>query len=331
MIRYRPFRNGDPPDLARLWNATVPGRGAVRPIRAHELDDRAFNLPVFDRAGLIVAELDGRAVGFVHAGFGPELPVEASRPLDPSPEMGTIAMLAVEPGIPGELDAARALILEAERYLRSRGAKVLYAGGQFPLNPFYWGIYAGPECSGFLSSHPIVAQALAAMGYEPISTAVCFEYDLGVPDRRDPRAVLIRRQAELEIVEDVLASNWWEELAIGEFHLSRATLRARADGELLARAATWDMSLFGRGDGRSRLGLIDVHVPERQRRKGYGRHLVSEVLRWAREFGVQAVEVQTPTTNEPALELYQSLGFVPVDQSVVYRLPAPLLGRSALP
>ncbi|WP_165227294.1 GNAT family N-acetyltransferase [Aquisphaera insulae] len=331
MIRYRTFRNGDPPALVRLWNATVPERGAVRPLKVHELDDRAFNPPVFERSGLIVAEEDDRVVGFVHAGFGPGLPIDSARPLGLDREMGMIAMLAVEPGLPAELDVARALVLEGERYLRSRGAMVLYAGGQFPLNPFYWGIYGGSEGSGFLASHPMVPQVLAGMGYEPIGVTACLEYDVGAAARRDPRGVLIRRQAELEIIEDVPAAEWWSELAIGEFHLARVSLRSRADGAILARASTWDMSLFGRGDGRGRLGLLDVFVPEPHRRKGFGRHLVSEILRWAQEIGVQAVEVQTPSTNESALELYQSLGFIPVDQSVVYRLPARLLERSALP
>jgi len=39
--------------------------------------------------------------------------------------------------------------------------------------------------------------------------------------------------------------------------------------------------------------------------------------------------VQTLATNQPALALYQTLGFVPIDQSTVYRLPAALLDRSA--
>ena len=35
-----------------------------------------------------------------------------------------------------------------------------------------------------------------------------------------------------------------------------------------------------------------------------------------------------PATNLPALGLYQSLGFQPIDQSTLYRLPAHLLDRS---
>ena len=50
-------------------------------------------------------------------------------------------------------------------------------------------------------------------------------------------------------------------------------------------------------------------MPAAHRRKGYGRFLVSEVLRRARENHVDLVAVQTDATNAPALALYASLGF----------------------
>jgi ribosomal protein S18 acetylase RimI-like enzyme len=97
---------------------------------------------------------------------------------------------------------------------------------------------------------------------------------------------------------------------------------------VLARATTWDMDWFGRRDAKSRLGLLGVEVAPAHRRKGYGRFLVGEILRTARELAIGAVQVQTTATNLPALGLYQALGFQPIDQSTVYRLPAHLLDRS---
>jgi GNAT superfamily N-acetyltransferase len=199
------------------------------------------------------------------------------------------------------------------------------------LNPFYWGLYAGAEGSGVLSCHSVFSETLTALGYEPVSTTVFLEFDLASPEPRDPRAVLTRRQTQLEIEEDALPIHWWENQALSEFHLTRFRLLARSDGTELARATTWDMTWFGRGDGRTRTGLSSVEVSPSQRRKGYGRYLVSEVIRWAREHAWALVEVQTLATNQPALALYQTLGFVPIDQSTVYRLPAQLLDRSAPP
>jgi ribosomal protein S18 acetylase RimI-like enzyme len=292
----------------------------------HELDDQAFGSVCFDRKGLTVAESDGRIVGFVHAGFGPDIPVDTTPPFSLDRSLGTIALLVVEPNAdPG---VAHGLVLEAERYLRSCGATVLYAGGQFPLNPFYWGLYGGSEGAGIPAAHLGFPESLAVMGYEPVSTLVALEFDLAKTEPRDPRATLIRRQTRIDMEEDALPAHWWENLALSEFHLARFRLQSRTDGTELASATSWDMSWFGRHDGRTRLGLIGVEVSAAQRRKGFGRYLICEVLRDARERGFGLVEVQTAATNESAIALYQSTGFEPIEQSTVYRLPAHLLDRS---
>ncbi len=152
MTRFRPFRNSDPPALVKLWNRTVPESGTARPLRVHELDTHAWGTVNFEAAGLIVAEKDGRIAGYVHAGFGPDLPVASTRPFQLCHELGSICLLVIEPER-DDAELASGLIFAAERYLVGRGAKVIYAGGLFPLNPFYWGLYGGSEGSGVLSGH----------------------------------------------------------------------------------------------------------------------------------------------------------------------------------
>ncbi len=310
----------------KLWNAAVPESAAARPLCVHELDDHAFNPVMFDPEGLIIAERDGRAVGFVHAGFGPD-ESDPAIPFRLDRDLGVIAMLAVEPG-DGEASVAEALVVEAERYLRRKGAKVVYGGGRYPLNPFYWGLYGGSEAAGVPSSHSQFSSALSSLGYEPIGTAVHLHFDLSRPDPRDPRATILRRQLDVEYDEDRLPGSWWESLALGDFHPICVGLRTRPDGDEVARARTWDMSWFGRDEGRTRLGVFGVEVAAEQRRKGYARFLLGEVVREARERGFRIVEVQTLADNDQALSLYQALDFEPVEQSTVFRLPAPFPDRS---
>ena len=58
------------------------------------LEQFVFSKPYFDPAGLIVALRDGRPVGFVHAGFGPNDEGTAL-----STEMGTTYLLMLEGGV----------------------------------------------------------------------------------------------------------------------------------------------------------------------------------------------------------------------------------------
>ena len=56
-------------------------------------------------------------------------------------------------------------------------------------------------------------------------------------------------------------------------------------------------------------GLFDLITAPGERNKGYGRLLVSRMLRWARERGGEHAYLQVMRTNAPARHLYARLGF----------------------
>ena len=326
VLRFRPFRNGDPPALVELWNRGLPERGVVAPLNVHEFDALIMGKLGFDAAGLIVAERDGRVVGFAHAGFGPLEPRGPSHRLDTT--LGAVGMLITEPDR-DDPELELGLLRAAEGFLRDRGAQVIYAGGQYPVNPFYWGLYGGSEFSGILGAHGRWLRAAERAGYEVAATTVLFEADLAQPDPRDPKGAVLKRLSRLEVAEDALPAGWWEALAIGLFRPTTFRLFDKADDVVVARATAWDIAAgFAIGDGRSRTGLIDLEVDPAHRRKGYGRFLVAEILRHARTQLADLVCVQTAATNAPALALYESLGFARVDTATLYRLPAHLLDRA---
>lgn len=328
VTRFRAFRNTDPPALTKLWNLGISGTVAARPLRVHELDAQAFGTIAFEPQGLIVAEQDGTVVGFAHAGFGPEdsSAAGAARPGRLGRDVGTIAMLLVAPEVT-DPEIARGLVDRAERFLRDRGAKVIYLGGQSPLNPYYWSLYGGSEFAGVLSSHQQLHRIARECGYEPVSTTIILEADLNQPQPRDPRAVILKRQYQAVFYEDELPSSWWESLALGDFHPTRVRLTSKLDDEEIAHAVMWDMSWFSRVDGRARIGVIEFEVAPRHRRNGFGRFLMTEILRTAREQLFAVAQVQTNSTNEAALALYTSTGFHPIDEATLYRLPADRMDR----
>ena len=57
------------------------------------------------------------------------------------------------------------------------------------------------------------------------------------------------------------------------------------------------------------MGLFDIVTAPAERRKGYGRELVSSILSWGSSNGAQTAYLQVMNHNIPALNLYAQLGF----------------------
>ncbi|TGK56099.1 GNAT family N-acetyltransferase [Leptospira wolffii] len=58
--------------------------------------------------------------------------------------------------------------------------------------------------------------------------------------------------------------------------------------------------------------FIDLAVTKQGKRKsGFMRPLVEETFRWAKENGIQAVELRAVTRNEGAVEFWKKMGFDP--------------------
>ena len=162
MTEYRTFRNTDPPRLVEVWNQAFPGRGAVGLRTSTPLERFVLAKTYFDPAGLILAIEDATCVGFVHAGFANRQGASVD---------GVVCMLGVVPtqrrrGIGTEL------LRRAEDYLRNRGAAQIYGGAAHGCNPFYFGLYGGAVCSGFLLSDATAEGFFTKRGYHVADTPI---------------------------------------------------------------------------------------------------------------------------------------------------------------
>ncbi|MGO1244585.1 MAG: GNAT family N-acetyltransferase [Sphingobacteriaceae bacterium] len=66
--------------------------------------------------------------------------------------------------------------------------------------------------------------------------------------------------------------------------------------------------------------LMDIIVAPEQRGRGIGKQLIDEVKQWASGHGVDYLELNVLSSNEPALSLYRREGFKPFSQSMRMRL-----------
>jgi GNAT superfamily N-acetyltransferase len=72
--------------------------------------------------------------------------------------------------------------------------------------------------------------------------------------------------------------------------------------------------------GRAGLYLEDLFVKPEKRGKGYGRALLVELAKIARDQGCGRMEWAVLNWNEPAIKFYRALGAKPMDEWTVFRL-----------
>lgn len=314
MYCLRPFRNSDPPHLADIWRSQPPQRGLLQPVTPPLLEMGVFSKMHFDREGLIVAERDGLPIGFAHAGFGPD---DRGDRLDTT--LGTTHVLMLRGGQP-EGEVARDLLRASESYLRSKGAKVFYAGGIQPLNSFYLGLYGGSEIPGVLQSDKLLTQLCRENQYREIDRIRILQCDLvGFRQPVSHKLRAIKRCTEIVETIDPPARNWWEACVWSGLQRDQFQLRDKYRGIPLATACFWDVQPLSTCWGMCTAGLCELYVEPEQRRRGCATYLVSEAIRILRRRGVATVEAQTTIHNEVAAAFYGKLGFTEIDQGVVFR------------
>src|SRR5881296_2547956 len=81
--------------------------------------------------------------------------------------------------------------------------------------------------------------------------------------------------------------------------------------------------------GRPGLYLEDLFVKPEKRGKGYGRALLIELAKIARDRGCGRMEWAVLDWNEPAIKFYHALGAKPMDEWTVFRLARDGIARLA--
>lgn len=313
MVDYRPFNNLDPPRIASVWNRAKLGPGAAEGITPDAFEHVNFSQPYFDRNGLIVACDGERAVGFVHAGFGPDREGSAL-----SREVGVICAVVVDPEFRRQ-GIGRELVRRAEEYLRAAGVSAILAGGAPPNDPFFVGLYGGVEPAGFLDSDPDAAPFFEALGYEAALRHGTFQRNLA--EGGDPvnvQLMTIRRRTQLAVPQGPLRRPWWWQARFGKLDSIRFALVDKASEEPLASLTVVSLDFFLPKWQQRAVGLIDLLVGPEQRRQGCGQALVLEVCRRLRQEMFSLVEAHAADDDATTIAMLEAAGLERVDTGTVF-------------
>jgi ribosomal protein S18 acetylase RimI-like enzyme len=316
VVHYRTFRNTDPPRLVEVWNQAFPGRGAVTLRNSTPLERFVLAKPYFDPAGLILAEEDDRCVGFAHSAV-----------VDPGnrePKQGVICMLGIRPSHHGR-GVGKELLDRTEQYLLQHGAQILLAGGYDRSNPFYFGIYGGANCPGFLQSNPEAEAFFLKNGYRVHQTILILQRQLDEPlSVGDPRFGPLRNQYQIRMCSPRRLKDWWQECTVGVVEPLEFRLEDR-NGRMKARALAWEMEGFSSRWGWPAVGLLDFVVEPGSRRLGLGKYFLTSILKQLQDQYFQTVEVQIDETNTSAIAFLGPLGFQQIDIGRVYAKDVPAM------
>jgi ribosomal protein S18 acetylase RimI-like enzyme len=310
VVRYRTFRNTDPPRLAEVWNETFTGRGAVRLASSTLLERFVFSKPLFDPRGLFIAEDDQQCLGFAHAGLG--------APEQAGGAVGVVSLVGVRPshqrrGIGTEL------LRRCEEYLCSRSVRSVLAGGHWPHNPFYMGMYGGCESPGFLRSDARAEPFFLSRGYRVDHEIRVMQRALDQPFKLfDPRFVSLRQRFDLRVDYPRSLRGWWRECVVGYLDPLEFVLIDRQSGQQAARTLIWDMEGFTVRWKASAVGILDFEVLPDYRRQGLGKLFLSYIMRQLQDQFFQIVELHLAANNAQALCFLERLGFEQVDTGQVF-------------
>jgi GNAT superfamily N-acetyltransferase len=316
MIRYRPFLNCDPPGISEVWCAQPPQRGLMQPMTPAVLDQLVLAKPYFDRNGLIVAEQDGKPIGFAHAGFESNADGGAL-----NYEQGATCLVMVAPG-EHHAGVGQELLAQCEDYLEQRGAKTLFGGGLDSMAAFYFGLYGGCRVPGVLQTDAIQADIFRQAGYLEHQRTRVLQRDLAGYRPVLNRAIMqLRRQCQLQWAGDVLASNWWEASSLGQIDQVRFELVVRNSDERLGQVSFWDIEPLASSWGVHAMGMLQFEVNDSERRVTLATFLLGEAIRELQSFGVTLVEVHADQEDEELVSVCTNLGFQQVDTGIQFERP----------
>ncbi len=312
VIRYRTFRNSDPPALLQVWNEAFTQRGSASLRITAWLEYFLFAKPYFDPQGMILACADEKPIGFALAGFGPDATGDAV-----DPDVGVLCAVGVIPAFRRQ-GIGSELLRRAEEYLRQRGANTLTAGPVGGLNPFTFGLYGGSNSPGFLESDAAAQPFLERRGYQMRNTTLVFQRTLDRPlSLADGRFPAFRQRFEIHAGLRP-ASSWWQEGALGPVEMYEYQLFDKSAGRGAARAYLWEMDTFRPRWNNHGIGIVDLEVEPAQRGQGIAKFLLAQILLHLQEQFFSLAEIQVREENAAAVKLLSGLGFTQVDRGHGY-------------
>ena len=309
VISIRSFRNDDLRAIAEIWNCQPWSGGRFQPMTCQVFEREVLSKPYFDRHRFLVAVVDERPVGFVHAGFSGHA---NGRCL--VNEVGIICALQVLPG--PDCDQIGNLLLRcAEEGLVAGGAVELQGGCRHHAAPFYGGLYGSCVASGVLKSDELFVDSLVRSGYVVRDELLVYQRAVGSFRPAMQRALMqVRRRHLVAVEEDLPAPSWWEACQRGNAHVTRLRLLPRgAPTKAIATLSLWEPSGLA---VEPTVAIVDWDLNRIEIEDGVAEFLLGEAVLHCGQQGASTIEMQIASGDGQQREFVERVGFELVDRGL---------------
>jgi ribosomal protein S18 acetylase RimI-like enzyme len=316
-VRIRPFLNTDTPNLARIWDAHHLLAGIPGQFTESAWEYSVFGKLIFDPDGLLIAENETGAVGFVHA-----VMLEAELDSTASNSIGLLNALCVAED-PDQDTIARQLINAASDYLRQRGSGRVIATGSPDQFAYYLGVGDAAGLIGVASRDVRLQSWLEQSGFSPRAEVSSWQMPLAnFRPPMDRSQIAIRRQGKFEILANPSAGkSWWMATILGHGEMFAFQLNMRQSGSIEKRVDFWQPEFTSLNTSGAFMHLMMPKITEEQSFDQYS-FLISEALRHFQQGRIPRVRAAVYSDDVFALKLLERLNFRKDLQGTVFEKSA---------
>ncbi len=302
-LLIRAYQNTDTQALCRVFNSHHEAVGLPSAIVPLSLELCILSKPYFESQHLLVAEQDGRIIGFTQVGFEPDAALESL-----NSEAAVMSALCVEPG-EEDFVAGQILVDEAVRTVAESGSRRIRYCPPPPAAPFFAGLSPGDGMIGCPVVDPRVRSWLQAAQWQVDQSVVCWEIDLNrFQPPMDRMQIQIRRMAHVDRLLDEPILPWYVASMLGHTEPIGFQLTSRQSRMVTADIVVWTVGneLLPQGEVIAHLWPVESLAAGQEDQLIF---LISEALRQLREDRIDIVRTVVPAQDTTMAKLLSRIGF----------------------
>lgn len=269
--------------------------------------------PYFREEDFLVAELDGRFVGFLHLG-----PLGNEQLTDAATDMAAISAFCIEPHA-DEASIAAALLGRALAICVDRHVNACRFKPMLPNCPFYVGLGPADSIIGTTSAESRVCSWLGSAGFEPLKPTSAWELEMiAFHAPVDRVQIQIRRSAHVDrqIHEPLLP--WWQACMLGHTEPTAFQLTHRKERRVLNEVLFWSVAPELQTLPDSVFWLWPPTVSDEDAATDQLVFLLAESLRQLQSERVDLVRTVAGANENDTSNILKRLGFTPTQSGVVF-------------